>query len=73
MRRGAAKTAAVSFRAAPREFDFARLCPARLRPSIGRLELISSPIYVPIILAASATVIIRVIGSAGDGMKPYFW
>ena len=30
------------------------------------------PIYVPRILAASATVIIRVIGSAGDGMKPYF-
>ena len=33
---------------------------------------ISSPVYVPSILAASATVIIRVIGSAGDGVNPYF-
>ncbi len=29
-------------------------------------------VYVPSILAASATVIIRVIGSVGDGIKPYF-
>jgi hypothetical protein len=40
---------------------------AQRYPRSGR-ELV----YVPTILAASATVIILVIGSAGEGMKPYF-